>query len=107
MKHTELASLTADTAGLPRATPLFRESGLRGLLLHLNAGEQIPEHQTKGAISVQCLTGEAVFSCGSEQVTLRPASLVSLPPGAPHSVKANSDTVLMVTISEQIPTDGA
>jgi quercetin dioxygenase-like cupin family protein len=102
MKHADLNSFLSDTAALGRTTTLFHEAGLRGLLLHLNAEEQIPEHQTRGAISVHCLKGEAAFSCGDEHVTLRPASLISLPAAAPHSVIARQDTLLLVTIREKM-----
>src|SRR3954471_24282279 len=87
---------------LGRTTMLFRENGLRTLLLHLNAGEQIPEHQTRGAITVHCLKGGAIFSTSDERADLRPGLLLSLAPGMPHSVAAQEDTLLLVTISEQI-----
>lgn len=101
MNHIELHSVIADAAVLPRTTTLIRENGLRALLLRLKSGEQIPEHQTRGAITVQCLSGEAIFSSDNEQVKLTPASLISLAPGAPHSVAAELETLLLVTISEQ------
>jgi quercetin dioxygenase-like cupin family protein len=102
MKHADLDSFLSDTAAVGRTTTLFHEAGLRGLLLHLNAGEQIPEHQTRGAISVHCLKGEAAFFCGGEHVTLRPGSLVSLPPAAAHSLTARQDTLLLLTIREEM-----
>ena len=102
MTHADLQSFLNDTAGVGRTTMLFRETGLRTVLLHLKAGEQIPEHQTRGAITVHCLKGEALFLSGDERAELRPDSLVSLAPGMPHSVAAEQDTLLLVTISEQI-----
>jgi quercetin dioxygenase-like cupin family protein len=102
MSHADLHPYLSDTAGLARTTALFRENGLRTLLLHLKAGEQIPEHQTRGAITVHCLKGEASFSSGDERVELRPDSLLSVAPGMPHSVAAQQDTLLLVTISEQV-----
>jgi quercetin dioxygenase-like cupin family protein len=101
MMHVGLQSFLEDTAKLSRTTTLFRENGLRTLLLHLTSGEQIPEHQTRGAITVHCLQGEATFLSGEERVELRSASLISVAPGAPHSVIAQQDTLLLLTISEQ------
>ena len=107
MKHTDLQAFQNDTTALARATPLFQEHGLRGLLLHLKAGEQIPEHRTQGSISIQSLKGEAIFSSGEEQVTLRPGSLISLAPAIAHRVTAQQDTLLLVTIREEIRNQSA
>lgn len=102
MTNVDLQRFLSDTTGLGRTTTLFRENGLRTLLFHLNAGEQIPEHQTRGAISVHCLQGEAIFWSGDERAELKPGLLLSLAPGMPHSVTAQQDTLLLVTVSEQI-----
>ncbi len=102
MTHADLHSFLSSTTALGRTTTLFRENGLRTLLLHLNAGEQMPEHQTRGAITVHCLKGEATFSTSDERADLKPGLLLSLAPGMPHSVAAQEETLLLVTISEQI-----
>ena len=102
MTHAGLHPFLSDSAGLARATTLFRENGLRTMLLHLKPGEEIPEHQTPGAITVHCLKGEASVLSADERIELRPAFLISLAPGMPHSVVAQQDTLLLVTVSEQI-----
>ncbi len=102
MNHSDLGRFFANTAGLPRSTTLTRETGLRTLLLHLNEGEEIPEHRTPGAITVHCLKGAAVFSSGGESVGLLPGLLVSLPPSAPHRVAARQETLLLVTMREPV-----
>ena len=107
MKHTDLQAFQHDTAELPRSTTLFQEPGLRGLLLHLKKGEQIPEHSTPGSIAVHCLKGEVIFASGDEEITLRPGGLVSLTPAAPHRLAALQDSLLLVTIREEIRTPAA
>ena len=105
MTEVDLQDFVRDGSGaLPRTTTLFRESGLRTLLLHLNAGERIPEHQTRGAILVQCLTGKGAFLIGSHRIELRPGLLISVPPAVSHSVIAAEDQgmLLLVAVSEQI-----
>jgi quercetin dioxygenase-like cupin family protein len=105
MTSADLENLRANTAAFPRTTPLFRESGLRTLLLHLKAGENIPEHQTRGALLVHCLAGHGVFAAGDERTELRPGILISVPPSAPHSVTsaADDELLLLVAISEAVP----
>ncbi len=102
MTHADLHVFVSDAAQPTRTTTLFRENGLRTLLLHLSAGEQIPEHQTRGAITVHCLKGEASFLSADERVELRPGLLISLAPGLPHGVVAQQETLLLVTVSERI-----
>jgi quercetin dioxygenase-like cupin family protein len=105
MTWADLENICANTAAFPRTTPLFREAGLRTLLLHLKAGENIPEHQTRGALLVHCLAGRGVFAAGDERTELRPGILISVPPSAPHSVTAAADDelLLLVAISEAVP----
>ena len=105
MTQIDLQDFLRDgSAGLPRTTTLFRESGLRTLLLHLKAAERIPEHQTRGAIMVQCLAGTGAFFIGSDRIELRPGLLISVPPAVSHSVIAaqDEDLSLLVAVSEQI-----
>ena len=104
MTQTDLLSFIRDSAGLSRTTTLLREDGLRTLLLHLKAGEQVPEHQTRGAITVHCLKGEATFVSGAERAELSSGVLISVAPEMPHNVVARQDTLLLVTISEHVRT---
>ncbi|HZS55786.1 MAG TPA: cupin domain-containing protein [Bryobacteraceae bacterium] len=107
MKLTDLDTFLNDSIDLPRTTTLFRENGLRAVLFYLKSGEGLPEHHTAGAITVQCLKGHALFSAGGERVPLKPNWLLSLAPGVSHSLIAHHDTLLLVTISEQIRTEAA
>jgi len=101
MNQIDLRPFVDDPSALPKATTLLRESGQRILLLHLKSGEQIPEHQTSGAITVHCLKGQVTFSARTETVELSPGLLISLGPGSPHSLLANQESVLLVSVSEQ------
>ena len=107
MTQTDLHAFVSDSLGLSRTITLSRDNGLRTLLLHLKAGEQIPEHQTPGAITVHCLKGQATFVSGDERAELSPALLISLAPEISHSVFAQQDTLLLVTMSEHIRVSSA
>lgn len=101
MKQADLNAFSENIADLPRSTMLVQETGLRALLLHLKTGERMPEHQTRGVITVQCLKGEVTFAEGEERIVLRRGLLISVPPGAPHSLIALQDALLLVTLAEQ------
>jgi quercetin dioxygenase-like cupin family protein len=107
MNHIDLQKFQADPAALPRSTALFREPGLRGLLLHLKQGEEIPEHSTPGAITVHCLKGEVIFTAADERTSLVPGRLISLASAVPHRLTAQQDSLLLVTIREEIRNQAA
>jgi quercetin dioxygenase-like cupin family protein len=103
MTQLDLNSHLAGMASLPRSTTLLRENDLRCLLIHLKPGEEIPEHQTRGAITVYCLAGEASFVANTDRAELVPHSLISIPAGTPHSLSARQESLLLITISDHPP----
>jgi quercetin dioxygenase-like cupin family protein len=102
MTQADLEKFRNNAPGLPRSTTVFHEAGLRTLLLHLKAGEKIPEHQTRGAIVVHCVGGRGSFSVGGEQTELREGVLISVPASVPHALAANEheELLILVVISE-------
>ena len=103
MTRTDLRPLLNAGGDLPRTTPLVRETGLRAMLLHLREGEEIPEHQNRGAITVHCMQGHVIFFAAGERVELTPGLLISLPPEVPHKLSGEADSLLLVTMSEPVP----
>ena len=103
MTRTDLRPLLNAGGDLPRTTSLVRETGLRAMLLHLREGEEIPEHQNRGAITVQCMQGHVIFFAAGERVELTPGLLISLPPEVPHKLSGEADSLLLVTMSEPAP----
>ena len=47
-----------------------------------------------------CLKGQTTLSGGEEQIEMSPGLLASLAPGKPHSLSAQEDTPLLVTVAE-------
>ncbi len=104
MHQFDLNALLSDFSSSPRSTTILRANGLRCLLLHLKTGEEIPEHQARGAITVHCLNGDVRFSAGEDIVQLRPGLLIGLDPASPHALVAQEESLLLVTISEPLQT---
>ena len=102
MTQSDLNAFLTNASALPRSTTIVRENGLRCLLLHLKAGEEIPEHRARGAITVHCLRGEIRFSAGEEELVLRSGLLISLTADSPHALVAQQESVLLVTMSEPL-----
>jgi quercetin dioxygenase-like cupin family protein len=100
MTQIEIGRYAEDFSGLNRTTPLIRDAGIRAFLLHLRAGEEMPEHQVKGPITVHCLQGSVLFRTGTEDAELMSGSLLSLGGGVPHSLSARRASLLLVTVCE-------
>ena len=66
--------------------------------LVLPAGKEMPEHHVKGEITFQCLSGQIAFIMGATTATLTGGEMLYLEGGAPHAVKALTDSVALVTI---------
>ncbi len=101
MTQSDLNPYLKDPSALPRFTVLLKEQGVRAVLLHLKAGEQIPEHHTPGALIIQSVLGRVNFVTSDADVELTPGSLISLHPGNPHRVAAVEESLLLLTMSEQ------
>lgn len=103
MKQLDLRSFLNDPSSLPRATTLLQESGLRTVLFHLKDGEQLPEHNVPGPISILCLTGQCTLVAGLEQIRISRNVVASLAGRISHSVVAHEETLLLVTIADAMP----
>lgn len=100
MKHVNLRSYFDAPGSLPRATTLLQEGGIRVVLFHVKAGETLPEHHAAGAITVLCLTGQCTLIAGTETLEMSPNALASLAPRVSHSVVAQQETLLLVSIGD-------
>ena len=65
--------------------------------LVLPAGKVIPEHNTPGQITVQCLEGCIEFTSAGKTETLGPGQLLYLEAGEPHSLKCIEAASVLVT----------
>ena len=79
-------------------TSLLKTPALQLMRLVLRAGHGLPEHSVPGALTIQCLEGEAAVSTPSRNCGLRAGQLVMLTGGEPHAVKAITDASLLVTV---------
>jgi quercetin dioxygenase-like cupin family protein len=65
----------------------------------MEAGDAIAEHSAKGAVTVHLLRGHAVLTAGDESFELRPGRLVLLQPEVRHDIRAEVQSVVMLTVS--------
>lgn len=79
-------------------TSLLKTPALQLMRLVLPGGHGMPEHSVTGAITVQCLEGEAMVTTPTRTVRLIAGQLVMIGGGLPHAVQAVIDSSLLVTV---------
>jgi len=79
-----------------RPKVLINEPGYRMVLLSLRAGQFLPEHSTKGIVTVYAIHGHITFYEGPTPCELHAGEVLSLESGAPHHLEAHQDSVLLV-----------
>ena len=77
---------------------LIKTPALQLMRLVLRAGQALPEHRVAGAMTLQCLEGEAVLTTPGRSCHLGAGRLVVLNGGEPHAVRAVTDASLLVTV---------
>jgi len=81
------------------ARTLIKYDDLRVVLIALKAGTRIPEHRTKGRISVQLLSGHVRLNASGRAFNLLPGSLLALDAGAPHDLEALEESAVVLTVA--------
>lgn len=84
------ASATSET--------LIRQSHIEVFRFILKAGKTTPEHTAAGAVTIQCIEGEVELVLAEKSRVLKANNLVYLAAGHGHSVKAISDSTLLITV---------
>jgi quercetin dioxygenase-like cupin family protein len=71
----------------------------RAIVIHLPAGEELQEHQVHERAYVVVVDGEAEISANGETIHGRAGLLSHFDPGERHTVRATTDTRLLLLLS--------
>ena len=71
---------------------------MKQTLLALTKGQRLQDHVAPGPTTLYAIVGQAVLHHGAEQVPLAAGHWAPCPTD-PHSVEAETDTVLMLTVA--------
>lgn len=77
---------------------LLKTDKLQIMRVVLPAGEGMPQHHVEGEVSILCIEGLVIVRAPGRNCKLAPGQLVVLPPVEPHSVLAEDDSSLLVTL---------
>ena len=61
-------------------------------------GKSMPEHHVPGEVSLLCLEGEVVVEAHGGSQILRPGQMLVLAGGQAHALRAEQDSLLLLTI---------
>jgi quercetin dioxygenase-like cupin family protein len=102
LAHELLAEAVSASSGRASRT-VFGEAGqaMHQTLVALVAGQGLAEHGNPGQATVQVLLGAATVNGGPEPLYGTAGTLLAIPDG-PHSLAADQDTVLLLTIARRM-----
>jgi quercetin dioxygenase-like cupin family protein len=77
---------------------LVKTEHMELIRLLLPKGKALPEHRVEGEMTLLCLSGELAFDAHGRTTVLHPTEMIFLAGGEPHAVRANEDSVALLTI---------
>lgn len=92
--------LLAELPGSGRRTEsLAREAGVSVLMMAMEGGDEIREHSAAGVVTAQLLRGHATLMANGAPNDLRPGQVLVFQPRVRHDVRAEEQSVLLLTIT--------
>ncbi len=84
------------------AITVYKTNGMRIVLIALHQDAVLKKHSADGIISIQVLEGEIIFSTDDESVLMGQGQMIALHKGLSHSVKANQESVFLLTLTTSL-----
>ncbi len=96
----EIVSLRplGDAAAQARPYALVKTTEFEAMRLFLSAGKELKEHKVDGSITLQCLEGRVEFRFDGETRVMMPGDWLYLVGGVSHSLFAQENASLLLTI---------
>ena len=82
----------------PQTTTLIKTECIEVLRIVMSKGKQLARHKVPGEITLQCLAGSLTLYLVDRECELSPGMLTYLSGGQEHSLSANADSALLLTI---------
>ncbi|MCF6201613.1 MAG: cupin domain-containing protein [Hydrogenimonas sp.] len=81
-------------------TPMLESGFTKEIRIAFKEGQIMKEHKTGYPITVMVLKGEIEFGLPEETVLLKSGDLIALEPNVVHSLKANEESVVRLSLSK-------
>ena len=80
------------------STSLIKTNRIQLLHLVLRAHQDMPEHHVADECTIHCLVGDVEVVTPGGTRRLRPGTVLVLPAGQPHSLRARTDCAVLLTL---------
>ncbi|MFL6303864.1 MAG: DUF2249 domain-containing protein [Candidatus Sulfotelmatobacter sp.] len=80
---------------------LMNEPGYRMVLLSMRAGQSVPEHESKGIVTVHAILGHITIYAGVFPDELYAGEILCIESGRRHSLEAHEDSALLVLSTDE------
>lgn len=81
------------------AETVAREAGVSLVLMAIEGGGTVREHSAPGTTTIHALRGHVIISATDQEFDCRPGDLVVFQPGVMHNLRAEEQSVLLLTVS--------
>ena len=92
--------LRAKLPGSRRQTEsLAREAGVSIVMMAMEAGDAIRDHSAEGVSTIQLLDGHITVTYSDRETELREGEMLVFQPGVRHHLRAEEQSVVLMTIT--------
>src|SRR5687768_8300974 len=77
---------------------LINTNHVKAVLFGFAAGQELSEHTAAVPAAMQFISGEAAVKLGDDWVDATANSLIHMPAGLPHAVRAKAPTVMLLLL---------
>jgi quercetin dioxygenase-like cupin family protein len=100
-RSEKVISLAQETQFAPNgivSRTVLRTPTARVVLFGFSEGQELTEHTSTQHALVEILSGECEFSLSGKAHNLKAGDFLSMPPNAPHAVKATKQFSMLLTL---------
>ena len=100
---TDLAHQVETPADGTLSRTIYQDERLKVVLFSFSAGQELSEHTASTPAIMHFLAGDAELTLGNDEVAAGAGSWVYMPAQLPHSIRAKSPVVMLLTLLKSSP----
>jgi quercetin dioxygenase-like cupin family protein len=100
---TDLAHQVETPADGTLSRTIYQDEHLKVVLFSFSTGQELSEHTASTPAIMHFLAGDAELTLGNDEVAAGAGSWVYMPAQLPHSIRAKSPVVMLLTLLKSSP----